>query len=357
MIIRRNLLALSIVTALSFYGVAQAETAPEAASNTETAADPRDTQELEEVVVKGIRQSLQKSLDTKRDAESHVDVVTAVDIGKMPDKNVADSLQRVVGVTISSASANEGGFDENDRVSMRGTNPSLTQTLINGHPVSSGDWFVLNQTGSVGRSVSYSLLPSQLVGSVVVHKTAQAADVEGGVAGYVNIKTRSPLDFAEPLTIEGAVGGVHATLPDKNSPQFSGLLNWKNSGGTMGLMVQAFSEKRHLRRDGQELLGLRADCSRQRRCRGESRPRERVVSDPHRFGAVRAGARAPRWPGRSGNPRRRPGRPEFQRVHLEDGREQLQPQLHVLADPRAQSRRRPGAGRGLCGAQQHAGRR
>ncbi len=255
MIIRRNLLALSIVTALSFYGVAQAETAPEAASNTETAADPRDTQELEEVVVKGIRQSLQKSLDTKRDAESHVDVVTAVDIGKMPDKNVADSLQRVVGVTISSASANEGGFDENDRVSMRGTNPSLTQTLINGHPVSSGDWFVLNQTGSVGRSVSYSLLPSQLVGSVVVHKTAQAADVEGGVAGYVNIKTRSPLDFAEPLTLEGAVGGVHATLPDKNSPQFSGLLNWKNSGGTMGLMVQAFSEKRHLRRDGQELLG------------------------------------------------------------------------------------------------------
>ncbi|WP_313919628.1 TonB-dependent receptor [Tahibacter sp.] len=259
MIIRRNLLALSIVTALSFYGVAHAETAAEAAvesaNNTESAADPRDTQELEEVVVKGIRQSMQKSLDTKRDAESHVDVITAEDIGKMPDKNVADSLQRVVGVTISSASANEGGFDENDRVSMRGTNASLTQTLINGHPVSSGDWFVLNQTGSVGRSVSYSLLPSQLVGSVVVHKTAQASDVEGGVAGYVNIQTRSPLDFAEPLTIEGSVGGVHAELPDKNSPQFSGLLNWKNAGGTMGLMVQAFSEERHLRRDGQELLG------------------------------------------------------------------------------------------------------
>ena len=68
----------------------------------------------------------------------------------MPDKNVADSLARVPGVTTSSAGANEGGFDENDRVSMRGTNPSLTQTLINGHNVASGDWFVLNQVGRSG---------------------------------------------------------------------------------------------------------------------------------------------------------------------------------------------------------------
>jgi iron complex outermembrane receptor protein len=86
----------------------------------------------------------------KRDADSHIEVISAEDIGKMPDKNVADSLARVPGVTISSASANEGGFDENDRVSMRGTNPSLTQTLINGHNVASGDWFVLNQVGTVG---------------------------------------------------------------------------------------------------------------------------------------------------------------------------------------------------------------
>ena len=57
-------------------------------------------------------------------------------------------------------------FDENDRVSMRGTNPSLTQTLINGHNVAAGDWFVLDQTGTVGRSVSYTLLPSELVSQV-----------------------------------------------------------------------------------------------------------------------------------------------------------------------------------------------
>ena len=118
---------------------------------------------LEEIIVSGIRYSNQLSLESKREANPVVEVITAEDIGKMPDKNVADSLSRVPGVTVSSASANEGGFDENDRISMRGTNPSLTQTLINGHNVASGDWFVLNQVGQVGRSVSYTLLPSELV--------------------------------------------------------------------------------------------------------------------------------------------------------------------------------------------------
>jgi iron complex outermembrane receptor protein len=214
---------------------------------------PADAPQVIEVL--GIRGSLQKSLQSKREADTHVEVITAEDIGKMPDKNVADSLQRVPGVTISSASANEGGFDENDRVSMRGTNPSLTQTLINGHSVSSGDWFVLNQTGTVGRSVSYSLLPSELVNSVVVNKSSMASLVEGGVAGSVNIITRKPLQFKDALTVEGSAGVVFADLPKKTDPQLSGLFNWKNADSTVGVMVQAFSETRHLRRDGQELLG------------------------------------------------------------------------------------------------------
>jgi iron complex outermembrane receptor protein len=212
-------------------------------------------QELEEVLVTGIRFSNQKSLDTKREASSVVEVVTAEDILKMPDKNVADSLSRLPGVTVSSASANEGGFDENDRISMRGTNPSLTQTLINGHNVAAGDWFVLNQVQQVGRSVSYTLLPSELVNQVVVHKSSQASLVEGGVAGSVDILTRKPLSFPDQFTLTASAGGVWAEQPDEIDPQLSALLNWKNDAGTLGIMVQAFSEERHLRRDGVELLG------------------------------------------------------------------------------------------------------
>jgi iron complex outermembrane recepter protein len=213
------------------------------------------TSELQEVVVTGIRFGLQQSLEVKREATSVVEVITAEDIGKMPDKNVADSLARVPGVTISSAGAAEGGFDEADRVSMRGTNPSLTQTLINGHNVASGDWFVLNQTGTVGRSVSYTLLPSELVSQVVVHKSSEADLVEGGVAGSVDIITRKPLDFKTDTTLEASAGAVHADLPGTTDPQFSALGNWINDAHNLGLLVQVFSETRHLRRDGSEILG------------------------------------------------------------------------------------------------------
>ena len=210
---------------------------------------------LQEVVVTGIRASLEKSLEQKRAADSIEEVITSEDVGKMPDKNIADSLKRVAGVTISSAGATEGGFDENDRVSLRGTGPSLTQTLLNGHNVSSGDWFVLNQVTTVGRSVSYTLLPSELVSKVVVHKSSEAALVEGGVAGSVDIITRRPLDFKKPFTFEGTAGAVYADLPSKTDPQVSALVNWRNDESNFGVLLQGFYEKRHLRRDGVELLG------------------------------------------------------------------------------------------------------
>src|SRR5256714_3157807 len=202
-------------------------------------------QNLEEVVVTGIRASLELSLEQKRAADSLEEVITSEDVGKMPDKNIADSLKRVSGVTISSAGASEGGFDENDRVSLRGTGPSLTQTLINGHNVASGDWFVLNQVTTVGRSVSYTLLPSELVSRVVVDKSSKAELVEGGVAGSVDIITRRPLDFKKPFTFEGSAGAVYADLPSKTDPQLSALANFHNDDSTFGALLHGFSAKRH----------------------------------------------------------------------------------------------------------------
>ena len=219
------------------------------------AAAAPDDPALQEIVVTGIRQSVQASLDAKRNAVDFVDIVSAEDIGKLPDKNIADSLARVPGVTTSSAGANEGGFDENDRVSMRGTNPSLTQTLLNGHNIASGDWFVLNETGTVGRSVSFTLLPSEIVSQLRVDKSSSASLVEGGVAGTVDIITRKPLDFANNFTVQASAGVVYATLPDKKDGQYSALGAWKNNANNFGVMVQLFSETRHLRRDGSEILG------------------------------------------------------------------------------------------------------
>ncbi len=186
------------------------------------AAGDAGAADLQEVVVTGIRRSVEESLEAKRHAVGVEDVINAEDIGKMPDKNVADSLARVPGLTTSSAGANEGGFDENDRVSMRGTNPSLTLTTIDGHNVAAGDWFVLDQAGTVGRSVSYTLLPSEIVSQVVVDKSSSASLMEGGVAGSIDIKTRMPLDFSQQLTLQANAGAVYAQLPSKTDGQYNG---------------------------------------------------------------------------------------------------------------------------------------
>lgn len=214
------------------------------------------TSETQTVIVTGVRAALEQSLRQKRNADAVVEVVTAEDIGKMPDKNVADAIQRLPGVNTQSSAGGEGGFGENDRVSLRGTSPSLQQTLFNGHAISTGDWFVLNQVGgNVGRSSSFSLLPSELVGSVVVQKSATADLVEGGVSGAINVITRRPLDFRQPLTVEASVQANYNDLAKKTEPQASALVSWKNPASTFGVLLQGFSEKQSVRRDGQEILG------------------------------------------------------------------------------------------------------
>ena len=256
-IARSTLIGTAVAWALfgqSSFAASAGADGPAASAASDTSSDSGAT-DLQEIVVTGIRQSVQESLDAKRLADVVEEVISAEDIGKMPDKNVADSLARVPGLTTSSAGANEGGFDENDRVSMRGTNPSLTQTLINGHGVAAGDWFVLDQAGTVGRSVSYTLLPSEIVSQVVIEKSSSASLVEGGVAGSIDIRTRKPLEFTQPLTLQANVGAVYAELPAKTDGQYNGIAAWKNDANNVGVMLQLFSETRHLQRNGIEVLG------------------------------------------------------------------------------------------------------
>jgi iron complex outermembrane receptor protein len=205
------------------------------------------------IEVTGIRASIMQSIIAKRDAATNVEVVTAEDVGKMPDKNIADALSRLPGVNVQYGGAL--AMDEAERVAIRGTSPNLNLVTINGHALSSGDWHVGDQAGS-GRSVGFGLMPSQLIGRSVVYKTAQANITEGGVAGTVDVQTRKPLDFKKPLTAEISLGAVYADLPKKTDPQASALLAWKNDSRTLGFLVQAYSEKRHLRRDGMETFGF-----------------------------------------------------------------------------------------------------
>src|SRR5690348_3798279 len=261
------MLSASMATARLVRAAAQAENAsPQGQSHdpqqrragsgaqTDSTQKKKDTvQQLETVQVVGVRAAQALSIETKKAANSQVEVVSAVDIGKLPAKNVADTIAQLPGVNIADAAGAEGGFDEADRASIRGSAPSLTLATVNGQTIGSGDWFVLGGGGS--RSVSFAMLPSEVVNQVVVHMTPEAKLLEGGAAGTIDIITRKPLDFSKPFSLEASLGGVYADLPSKTEPQFSGLINWKNDSNTFGVMVQAFYERRALQREGQELLG------------------------------------------------------------------------------------------------------
>ena len=232
----------------------QAAPAPQAAASAASAPG----EEVQTVEIKGIRAAYASSINNKKAADSIVEVVTAEDVGKLPAKNVADTVQRLPGVNISSNSGGDGAFADANRVSIRGTAPSLTQTLVNGHSVGSADWFIANQGvngGASGRSVSYDLLPSEIVDKVTVYKTSQADLIEGGATGSVDIETRSPLSLSKQVTVDGSVSAAYSTSTRKTDPQVSGLVGWKNDAKTFGVILQAFSERRHDRRDGQEFLG------------------------------------------------------------------------------------------------------
>ncbi len=248
--------ALALFT-LAAPAVSFAQTAAATTEDAKKAAEAKrkadeEKQKIDTVTVTGIRGSLQKSIDVKRDADTNVEVVTAEDVGKMPDKNIADALSRLSGVNVQFGGAL--AMDEAERVSIRGTSPNLNLTTINGHALSSGDWHVGDQAGS-GRSVGFGLMPSQLIGQAIVYKTGRADITEGGVAGTVDIITRKPLDFKNQLTRELSVGFVHADLPKKTDPQISALFSWKSDDSTYGFLLQAYKEQRHLRRDGQETFG------------------------------------------------------------------------------------------------------
>lgn len=202
---------------------------------------------VEEVVVTGIRRSIEDSLLAKQMSDAVSDVISAEDVGKFPDKNLAEALQRVPGVVINRE------FGEGERVSIRGTAPNLTRTLLNGHALATADWFILDQLNTT-RTFNYLMLPSDIIGQVQVYKSSQANLEEGGIGGVVNVKTRNPLDL-DAFESYATVQAAYSDLSEEADPQLSGLMSWKNSDETLGIMGAIVRQERNIRRDGVEVLG------------------------------------------------------------------------------------------------------
>lgn len=204
-----------------------------------------ETQSGEDIVVTGYRASLAAAIETKRNAGSIVDSVSAEDVGKFPNTNVAEALTLVPGVTV------DRQFGQGEKVSILGTDPALNRTLLNGQTVASADWFILD---SPGRTFNYALLAPQLVNRVDVYKSAESRIDEGSIGGTVNVVTRKPLDL-KPFTVAGTLGYLYNDRSEKGDVQGSALVSWRNEAGTIGLLASFQRAKDRLRRDGLEAYG------------------------------------------------------------------------------------------------------
>ena len=197
---------------------------------------------LEEVVVSGIRSSLRQALDTKRTAGAVVDAISSEDIGKFPDKNVADSLQRVPGISVDRI------WGEGRDIFVRGTDNTLNRTLMNGQNVASAYWWA---NDNPSRGFNYDILASELVASLEVYKSPTADMDEGSIGGLVNVRTRRPMEL-KPFTIQASAEALHSVLGNKNDPQASGLFSWHDDDRRFGALVSVSYQRRRMRRDGLE---------------------------------------------------------------------------------------------------------
>ena len=226
--VRRSAIALA-VAALVAASAAQAQQAEQAAP---AQADDATTQ-LDTVQVSGTRSSVTKAQLVKQNSEQIVDSIVAEDIGKLPDNNVAEALQRISGVQIAR------NYGEGSSIAIRG----LTQvrTELNGR-----DIFTAND----GRGLSFEDVSAELLAGVNVYKNPSADMIEGGLGGTVDLRTRLPFDY-DGRKIAGSVQYNHYDLADDSKPAFSGMYSdrWQTGIGEIGLLVNYSQQTSPFRQD------------------------------------------------------------------------------------------------------------
>lgn len=227
----------SSVALLAGASVVQAQQAPAAPSTTA----------LETVVITGIRKSLDSAVTLKRESRGLVDGIVAEDIGKFPDTNLAESMQRIAGVSIDRNASGEGS-----KVTVRGVGPDFNMVLLNGRQMPQAVINPLNQGASGSRAFDFANLSSDAIAALEVYKTARAETPTGGIGATINVKTARPLDVRERLAsigIKANYDDSNNRLPesfkgDKVTPEISGIYSETFGNRTLGIAVSGSYSKR-----------------------------------------------------------------------------------------------------------------
>jgi|TARA_B110000259_G_scaffold30232_1_gene32764 TonB-dependent receptor len=221
---KRQFLAGSIGLALATSSYAQ-----EAGQKNTFASNDSDDL-IEEIVVTGIRASLQRSMDIKRDSKGIVDGISAEDIGKFPDTNLAESLQRITGVAI------ERDRGEGSKITVRGFGPDFNIVTFNSRQMPT--------TG--GRSFDFGNIASEGISAVEVYKSGRANVATGGIGAVVNVKTSKPLEIPGMRAVVSAKGVYDPGTRSGNSvnPEIAGLFSQTFAEDTIGIALSLSSQTR-----------------------------------------------------------------------------------------------------------------
>lgn len=238
----KTLLMASVATAVIGTGSAEAQTA-DPVETTQVAADQEERAVQDTIVITGIRGSLKNAMDIKRSSQGVVDAISAEDIGKFPDTNLAESLQRITGVSID-RSNNEG-----NQVTVRGFGPSFNLVTLNGRQMPRSSSLL---SDGIPRSFNFRELSSELVSGVEVYKTGRANIDSGGIGSTINVRTARPFDYDEGLTAFGSVKGIIDTSVEKGddiTPEVSGLVSHTFMDGKAGILLAVSHSDRHSHTD------------------------------------------------------------------------------------------------------------
>ncbi|UAB77670.1 TonB-dependent receptor [Erythrobacter sp. SCSIO 43205] len=238
---------ISALTTASGLALSMAIAAPAFAQDNEAGAPAEEATSEENVIfVDGFRASLESAQNIKENADTFVDVITAEDIGALPDRSVAETLQRIPGITI-------GRFEKTtdpDRFSVEGTGVIIRGLPYARSQLNGRDIFSANG----GRVLSFNDVSPELLGRVEVFKNVTADMIEGGASGTVNLVTRKPLDTGG-TKIAGTVGVNYGDFRGSTSPEFSllGSTVWESEAGSLGFQLAYAQSELKSRTDASQI--------------------------------------------------------------------------------------------------------
>jgi len=239
---KQRLLTSALLLALA--NPVAAQVVAEDPDNTTASPAETDAKTLDTVVVTGIRGSLTSSMNLKRDAQGIVDGIVAEDIGKFPDTNLAESLQRISGVSI------DRSMGEGSRVTVRGVGPDFNLVLLNGRQMPASS--IADTGASNSRAFDFANLASEAISEIEVYKTSRASTPTGGIGATINIKTARPLDnpgFHANVGLKGVHDTSNENLPDgiqgdSVTPEISGIFSNTSADGRFGVALSASYQER-----------------------------------------------------------------------------------------------------------------